>query len=49
MGPLQVKVIHAASLWVQLPEDPKDYFIKVESRKGSYTFKGNTTYQQSKV
>ena len=35
-------VIHSTSIFVQLLEGCKDYFITVEGRKGSYSAKGNT-------
>ena len=43
MEPLQIKPLHPDYLLVQLPEDYKDYFIKVESRKGSYISKENNS------
>ena len=33
MEPLQIKVLHPASLLVQLPEGYKDFLIKAESKK----------------
>ena len=42
-------LIHPTFLLVQLPEGYQDCFIQVESRKGFYIAKGNTTHQQSWV
>ena len=45
METLQIKLLHPSSLLAQLPEGYQDYFIQVESRKGSYIAKGNMSQQ----
>ena len=49
MKQLKIKLLHPASMLVQLPEGYQDYITQVESRKGSNIAKGNTTQQQSWV
>ena len=46
---LQIKLLHPASLLVQLPEGLMDYLIKVEGRKDSYKANGKTNQKQSWV
>ena len=49
MDPLQIILLHPASLLVQLPESYKECFKQVEGRKSTYIAKGNKSQQESWV